>query len=70
MRVRFAAVTQEDLSESASQQASALVSPQMMAHPKTFLEMVLFSVAVSVVTQVVLHFVFRPRYRDSDAEQD
>lgn len=65
--MRFAAVTQEQLDSSASTQASALVNPAALAQPRTFLEMVLFSVAVSVATQLVMHFVFRPR-RDADVD--
>lgn len=54
MRVRFAAFTPQ---VSDTQPPSSAV----LAQPRTFFEMVIFSVVVSVTTQVVMHFIFPRR---------
>ena len=53
--MRFAAVT-DGQAQTASAPAAAAFGP-----PRTFFEMVLFSVAVSVATQVVLRSLFKER---------
>ncbi len=55
MRVQFAAYTGPLVPDS---QPAAVAT---FAGPKTFLEMVIFSVAVSVTTQIIIHHIFKPR---------
>lgn len=53
MRIRFAAYSEQP---DAQPPASA-----MIAQPRTWLEMVFFSVTVSVITHVIINRIFRPR---------